>query len=384
MNVGMSAAATAMDAPEQADHRPVRWPTSMAVAVTALVIALVGVALFLDGAHPLSLIGPGANGPSAAAIQQDFPETSSAGGSPRLALPAGIGHDGQQVYAMARNPLSPRSSEQFLDRPAYRWQRPLLPVMAGMLHHANGYGLLWTLVGINLAAVAVGALAISVVAQRFGGSPWSGLVMAVLPGAWQTLRLSTPDVLAVALVVVALAFIASQRPWWAAVAACLAVLAKEPVLLVIIGVALSVALARRSAGFAAAVALLWWALLRLIFVHPQRGVIEFAGPLMGWSQSIKWWLDGRDLIAMFSSALAVMGVVAVWHWRRHHVLGRAIALQAVFVLFLGADVVGLSANGPRALLPLMVLIVVAWASPNWILRSPGATAPTAVSASVSS
>jgi hypothetical protein len=370
MDVGINTATTTVNViRHHVDHRPVQWSTTVAVAITAVVVALMSVALFLNGAHPLSLISPGADGPSVAAIRQDFPETSPTDVPARLELPSGIGHDGQQVYAMARDPLSPRRSEELLDRPSYRWQRPLLPLIAGVLHPANGYGLLWTLVAINLFAVALGASAISVVAQRFGGSPWSGLAFAVLPGTWQTLRLSCPDILAIALAASALAFVAARRPWWATGAATLAVLAKEPVLLVIIGVALSVALARRSAAIATVTSVMWWACLRIIFVHPQRGVVEFTGPLVGWTQSLKWWANGRELVALATAFVTAFCVVAVWLKRRDHVLRRAVALQAVFVLFLGADVVGLSANGPRALLPLMVVTVIAWATPQWTLGS---------------
>src|SRR5690348_14494095 len=75
---------------------PLRQLVRLALAGSAIVLALVLVDVARYGANPVSLVQPGADGPSAAAFARDFPETE---------LPDGLGHDGQQFYAIARQPM---------------------------------------------------------------------------------------------------------------------------------------------------------------------------------------------------------------------------------------------------------------------------------------
>ena len=60
-----------------------------------------------------ALLQPGRSGPAGALLARDFP---------RLSMPAGAGNDGQQFYAIARDPLHPTSVAHLLDRPRYRLQ----------------------------------------------------------------------------------------------------------------------------------------------------------------------------------------------------------------------------------------------------------------------
>src|SRR3954453_2980796 len=94
---------------------------------------LITIWAFLDversGRNSLNFIQPGAKGPSAQAFHEDFPNP---------VLPDSRGLDGQQFYALARNPFHLSEVAPLLDRPRYRLQRPLLSWLAWALHPTGG------------------------------------------------------------------------------------------------------------------------------------------------------------------------------------------------------------------------------------------------------
>src|SRR5690348_7272434 len=87
-------------------------------------IAILGLNARQGGGTP-GLVDPGLRGPSVAVFRHDFPGKR---------LPDDEGHDGQQFYAIARQPMHPTAAARDLDRPRYRLQRILLPVLAWALH----------------------------------------------------------------------------------------------------------------------------------------------------------------------------------------------------------------------------------------------------------
>src|SRR5690606_32547344 len=117
--------------------------------------ALVLVNVRVNGGNTLGLVQPGADGPAVEVFAEDFPAVE---------LPEGLGHDGQQFYAIARNPLDVEAVSEHLDRSRHRYQRPLFPLLAWALHPSGGgYGLIaaFAVVGIAsvfLVGVAAGAL----------------------------------------------------------------------------------------------------------------------------------------------------------------------------------------------------------------------------------
>ena len=83
-------------------RRPLPWRDIVvaALAGTLLAMLLVLVHVQMTGRNPLNLLQAGDRGPSAAVIQRDFPDTP---------LLSGGGHDGQQFYAIARQPMNWRA-----------------------------------------------------------------------------------------------------------------------------------------------------------------------------------------------------------------------------------------------------------------------------------
>ena len=228
-----------------------------------------------SSSNPLDFIQPGAAGPSADVIRADFPDDE---------LPAGLGLDGQQYYAVARDPTHIRDNADYLDRPVYRLQRPVFPLLAWALHPmGGGTGLIIAFIVIGIAALFVGCLATGALSTALGGPPWAAALFAATPGAFWSLRVTVADALALALALSAVAFAARLHHRRALLCAVVAVLTKEVALLVIIGWYLSNR-SRRTAlmvGASTTAMIGWAAVLRIVLPPDAAGVNEFGAPFVG-------------------------------------------------------------------------------------------------------
>jgi hypothetical protein len=348
----------AMTLPSQPQSNGSTTASIVVGSVVAVVISLLVVLVYLGGANHLSLITPGNTGPSIEALREDFPDTE---------FPQGIGHDGQQMYAMARDPLSPSTSSQLLDRPQYRWQRPLLPVVAGLIHPGNNLGLVYSLLFVNLIGIGLGAAGLGLLSQQFGGPRWAPVVMAGLPGTWQALAISTSDALACGLAILSIAVATRRRPWLAATVATSAVLAKESIWILLAGFALTQRRHWRMALIPASAAAGWWIVLRATLAASNQQVVEFTWPLIGWTQAINRWFTGLDRSAAATTLVVTCALFAAAIRRHRHSIWIAAWLQLAFVSVLGVNVIGLNGNGPRALLPLAAIVAMMGITPRWKL-----------------
>jgi hypothetical protein len=157
--------------------------------VTLLVsLALVGTVILKSGGDPLAL----------ARLGTRFSQGDLAGSE---------GYDGQFVYYIARD-LHPAQVAPYLDAPAYRYQRILLPLLARLL--SLGYVPLipWVLALINIAAHAAGTWAVTRLLLSWGGRRSYALTYGLWVGFLLAIRLDLPEALAYALV--ALAYLAYQ------------------------------------------------------------------------------------------------------------------------------------------------------------------------------
>jgi hypothetical protein len=312
-----------------------------------------------SGRNALNFIQPGEAGPSAAAFHEDFPG---------IQMPSGLGLDGQQYYVVARNPFHPTQVASLLDRPRYRLQRPLLPLLAWAVHPTGGgYGLVWAFVLVGIAAIFLGSMATGALAVQLGGKPGLALAFALTPGAWFSLRASVADGLALALVIAALAL--AHRERWTGAVACgvAAVLAKEVIIVVLAGWVLWKWLASRSrtalllVAIPAVVAAGWWIALRVMLPgHEQIG--EFVAPFVGWRDA--WnasWAHGHELVGMAAAiGSVVVGIAALARRGLHHPLGWVLAFSLGLATLANGDVVGNNYGSTRALMPVLVLGIVAW------------------------
>ena len=309
---------------------------------------------FVPGVHPANIVHPGADGPSASAILSDFPDHP---------LPPGLGHDGQQFYAVARDPLHPTRVASDLDRPRYRLQRIAFPFTAWLIHPSGGGpGLIAAVFAVGILAVLAGIVATGHLSLALGGGPLPAIVFLMGPATWLVLRFSLADSYALAAALAAMALSIRERPRWAVAAAILAVLAKESLILLPLGLLVHYRDRARLMLVAvpAAVAATWWAFLRLTVPDHSAGVIEFTFPFGGMWSAARTWEQGKFQIAMATVVFTI--VLAMWVLVRvgmAHPLAPAMAIQLAFLTVLGHDVLALDANGSRMTMPLLVLALVA-------------------------
>jgi hypothetical protein len=326
-------------------------------AVVGGLLLLLVVWLDIEGrgnGNPVSLLDPGETGPSVAVVEADFPELTR--------LPGGTGHDGQQFYAIARDPFPIDRSAPHLDRPQYRLQRPLFPVLGWALHpQGGGVGLLLALLAVNVVGVVIGGVALGHLVHKGGGPPWAALLFAFLPGTFMSVRITTADALALALALAALATLDHRRWWLPAAFAVAAALTREPTLMVL-G---AVVLARRDrrsvvmVASAAAAALAWAAYVRATVPATGDQVIEFVAPLSGWFAAAGDWVDGEDRIALATCLVTLVAAIAALVRRPRGVWSIPILVQLAFLSVLGKSVIGLDSNATRTTMPVLALSLIA-------------------------
>lgn len=361
-----AAAAAAPDADPGSDapsgRAAIAWGEVARWAAVGLLVlvALIAVDIHLRGAdNPVSLIQPGTKGPSTELFEQDFPD---------LDQPNDKGLDGQQYYAIARDPLHLDETAQHLDHPRYRFQRPLLPVTAWALHPTGGgMPLVAALVFVSFLGIAVLAMAAGGLSMALRGPPWVAAIVVLLPGSYWSLRVTVSDAMAVGLALAAILLAARDRRAWAIAVGVLAVLAKEPAILILLGWSIS----RRTRKDAlltvipGAVVVAWMAWLnsQLPPDLPRSKDIgpPFEGFVKAWTEI---WSHGDDRLAMICIVSGLGLAVAALAMRGlRHPLGWPIVVQLGFLVVMGMNPLGTDFGGTRMALPIAVLSILALATP---------------------
>jgi hypothetical protein len=276
------------------------------------------------------------------------PPAPALAGRDVLIYPKQAGYDGQYYLALALDPaLRNPKTLAALDHPAYRSRRILLP----LLGHALGLGqpalIPWALPLINAAALIALVWLAARWFQTGGRSGWLGLLVLALPGAWESLALTTTDLLCSALALATLVALRRERPALAALALALAALTRETALLYWVAFLGALLLARQWRS------LLWllpaglpavaWNVYLLGHVPGGEGgnvvQILFGAPCVGWLQRLRWcWengVSGKNFFELFVFLVLVATLVVVWWnlWRAR--ADRATWPAAVIALLLG-------------------------------------------------
>jgi hypothetical protein len=218
----------------------------------------------------------------------------------QIRVEPGVGYDGQWFFYLAHDPLlRAPDPASFLDLPAYRYARILYPALAWAVALGQPSALPWSLLAVNLFAVVGGSAACLDLLRQLRGSRWLVLAYAFSPPILigVTAMLAEPTSFALVAAGLALALRGRHRP--AGVVLALAMLAREPSLLVPLGLGLY-ALAwldwRRGAAYlmplAAPIAWHGWIWLKLgafpsaqspaNFGLPFGGAYYRFGLLIGW------------------------------------------------------------------------------------------------------
>jgi hypothetical protein len=226
-----------------------------------------------------------------------------------------LGHDGKFFFAQANDPwyLEPEQNASMLDRPFYRGQRMLFPMLAG------GFGLfpprviVWSMLATNLLALAIGATLAARIAMHFGRSPWLGLAVPLNLGLLYEIWIGGAGVVAYMFCLGAIYALAYERTWAASICFAAAALTRESMLAFAAGVFLLLWLDQRRYLWRLVVTpLLAMAIWDVYLRFRLAGVsglgatwAVFAPPFDGFLRALREWTDNP------SNLLACVAILAV-------------------------------------------------------------------------
>jgi len=224
-----------------------------------------------------------------------------------------LGHDGRFFFVQSNDPwiLHPDENIEVVDRPLYRSQRMLYPVLAGGGGLLGPEAIVWGMLIINLIAMALGSWAVAQIAIEMGGSPWWGLAFVLNIGFFSEMNIGAAGVVAGAAAFGSVALWMKDRTGWAVTLMTLAVLSREAMLVAALGTSwyLWKRGDRRQAILATAVpatAAAMWALYIRLRIGGGAGadqVEEIGLPFVGFAKAYGSWLGNPvDLVV----ALAMM------------------------------------------------------------------------------
>jgi hypothetical protein len=260
--------------------------------------------------NPTALLQVGTVSPAKVEIGRDFPNL--------LIVPTS-GHDGKYFYLIARHPwpgtLNAETKDGLQD-PAYRFGRPLYPLLAGLLGSLPPRGVLAGLLAVQVLAGGGYLIAIVAIARRMGLPAWAVWVGAANPAVYSSAVLLTSDSLALALVMGGMHYWLGRRTRIALAFFALAALTKEYYLLTPVSLGL---LSLRRFDFRQAAWLLTvplapiagWKLLVWSYLGKSGGAENFTWPGVGVATAAGQWGDAwsLEILALLVLAGALAGVV---------------------------------------------------------------------------
>ncbi len=277
--------------------RPSPWP----LTITALALAaVVAYSLLLVGGDTRLALLPG----------RDFAPP----GLPTIPRNA-KGYDGQFGLYMALYP--PPEVARYLDVPAYRYQRVLLPALAGLLSQGDARAYAWAAWAVLAAGHLLGVAVVQGWLRQWGRDQTWALVYGLWPGFILAFRVGLPEPLSYGLAWAGLEAGRRGKTAWAWLLFLLAVLAKETALVVVAAAVLAWLRShpRRALRLALGVGLPWlaWQAV-LVGLFGRPGVGSGGAGATGWSWLPLGWL--AQLAAASPKALflflVVMGPALLW------------------------------------------------------------------------
>lgn len=275
----------------------------------------------------------------------------------------GQGHDGKFFFFQALDPLilNPDGYSVAVDRPRYRAQRMLFPVLAGGFGQLPSEGVLWGMAAVNTLALIVGSCAMVLLLDRRDLSPWWSLCFLFGPGMISEFALGGSGVVALALLIVGIDQLERGATGWSTVALVASVMAREVMLLAVMGVILHGLIRRRRwLGWLALLGPVSIGVWRLYVDVRLRGVpevetLEVGGaPLSGLVQALRDWTTDPVDLAIGLALLAVCAWLIVRVLRGSDELLTWAAVPFVgLVAVLSAAVLGEFFNFGRAVAPIV-------------------------------
>ena len=211
---------------------------------------------------------------------------------------ANPGYDGQFYYQIARDPLH---ATQFLDKPAYRYQRIVYALLVFILSAGQTALVPYMLLLVNFVSIVVSVEIVARLLTRYGLSPWFSLAFGLYFGQTAALLFDTTEPFTYALVCLGVLLIEKEYITGAAISMGLATLSRDTAILFPLGYTLFFLLHRRWGNVARFIVLtflpllLWYGFLWGIFGEtgvksaPPFEHIPFAGLFIFLPQQMLFW-----------------------------------------------------------------------------------------------
>jgi hypothetical protein len=281
------------------------------------------------------------------------------------------GHDGKFFFVQANDPLvlAPDQNAVVLDRPIYRSQRMFYPLVAGGAGLFPPGVIVWALIAINVAALAVGSWAVGAIAVKHGVSPWWGLAFLLNVGLLSELYIDGAGILAFASVCLGALWLEEEKPLPAAAAFAAAALTREVMLGFVAFVALFWLLRKRTIPWlialpAALAVLLWGAYLRIRIDLPagsdqlrELTLVPFSGLIDAATSGLA---EAPDYLLMVVFVVLLV-LVPIRAWNSDVYLTWGAVGFAVLAPFLTIFVWQKSFDISRALAPLVTAFLIEFA-----------------------
>ncbi len=211
---------------------------------------------------------------------------------------ANPGYDGQFYYQIARDPLH---ATQFLDKPAYRYQRIVYALLVFVLSAGQTALVPYMLLLVNFVSIMVSVEIVARLLTKYGLSPWFSLAFGLYFGQTAALLFDTTEPFTYALVCLGVLLIEKEYITGAAISMGLATLSRDTAILFPLGYTLFFLLHRRWGNVARFIALtflpllLWYGFLWGIFGEtgvksaPPFEHIPFAGLFIFLPEQMLFW-----------------------------------------------------------------------------------------------
>ncbi|NNF54359.1 MAG: hypothetical protein HKN03_07945 [Acidimicrobiales bacterium] len=297
-----------------------------------------------------------------AAIGQDDPELLSLIeedlGRTIVTRP-GPGHDGRMFFVQALDPFYQGELTASTDRPLYRGQRMLYPLLAGLGGVLPLRFVPWGMALINVLSFGFGTLALARYAAIRGFNQWWGLSFALNPGLWAGIEIGGASAPALALGVAGVLMVARDRMVWAALAFTGCVLTREVMLIMVGGVVLQYFRSERRLSFPVIVLPIGASVTWGLFLRTQIAVeaadvgvsTNFGPPFAGILQAAGVWSGSPITFAFAIATIGVLVLIVVQAVRETDLLLGAVAPFGLLFFVLSPAVLNASFDYSRAVAP---------------------------------
>jgi uncharacterized membrane protein (UPF0136 family) len=289
-------------------------------------------------------------------------------------------YDGQFYWGIAVDPLATGTLPRSFDKASYRYGHPLYGWLGWLASAGRARAVPAALVLIGVASMFVAAAAAVALGLARGRSGWEGLFVVFNPGLIAAVVNDLAEPLAVALLLVAL--LALVRGRWVPAWICLALLplAKEPLIVVPLVVAvweLAHGRRRSAARLATTIlpALLWWTYMRIdLGAFFTSGDTALGAPLSGWrSALLGQGRSGGIAVAVLVALLVLLVIAALQAARTRGPVELAYLTLAALAIYLAPNATVAFTTAMRNTAFLLVLVPFVIATPPLLPRRPWAT-----------